>query len=80
MREGFRMKTWRQVILVNLALTAVGLRTWLDPWTAPEEVALLDLIHATDPVMHAIFTGVHIGATGLAFLMVSMVALSIWRI
>ena len=32
------MKTWSQVILVNLALTAVGLRVWLDPWPALGEV------------------------------------------
>ena len=24
-------KTWTHVVLVNLALTAVGLRLWLDP-------------------------------------------------
>ena len=42
------MKTWRQVILVNLALTAVGLGVWLDPWPAPGEVALLDLVRGTD--------------------------------
>ena len=42
------MKTWRQVILVNLALTAVGLRVWLDPWPALGDVPLHDLIHVTD--------------------------------
>ena len=31
-------KTWSHVVLVNLALTAVGLRLWLDPWTARGEV------------------------------------------
>ena len=49
------MKTWNQVILVNLALTAVGLRVWIDPWPAPGEVTLLDLVRATDPLMHHIF-------------------------
>ena len=44
------MKTWGQVILVNLALTAVGLRVWLDPWPALGEVPLLDLVLATDPL------------------------------
>ena len=44
------MKTWNQVILVNLALTAVGLRVWLDPWSAPGETALPDLVGATDPL------------------------------
>ena len=35
------MKTWSHVILVNLALTAVGLRVWLDPWpTTPEDESL----------------------------------------
>ena len=53
------MKTWNQVILVNLALTAVGLWVWLDPWPAPGETALPDLVGATDslgqvtrPVVH----------------------------
>ena len=44
------MKTWSQVILVNLALTAVGLRVGLDPWPALGEVPLLDLVLATDPL------------------------------
>ena len=74
------MKTWRQVILVSLALTAAGLQAWLSPWLAPGEVALLDLVRATDPVMHALFAGIYIAATGLAFLIVSLVTLSIWRI
>lgn len=26
------MTTWSQVILINLALKAVGLRVWLPPW------------------------------------------------
>ena len=43
------VKTWSQVILVNLALAAVGLRAWLDPWPARGEVPLLDLVAATDP-------------------------------
>ena len=60
------MKTWSQVILVNLALTAVGLRLWLDPWPAVGEVALLDLVRATDPVMYAVFAGVYIATPGLA--------------
>ena len=53
--KAFRMKTWRQVILVNLALAAVGLRVWLDPWPAFGEVPLLDLVHAgarTGPSRH----------------------------
>ena len=74
------MKTGSQVILVNLALPALGLRVWLDPWPAPGEFALLDLVRATDPVMHALSAGVYIAAAGLAFLIVSLVALSIWRI
>ena len=74
------METWSQVILVNLALAAVALRVWLDPWPAPGECALLDLVRATDPVMHALSAGVYIAATGLAFLVVSLVALSIWLI
>ena len=44
------MKTWSQVIPVNLALTAVGLRVWLAPWPSLGEVPLPDLIHATDPL------------------------------
>ena len=48
--KAFRMKTWRQIILVNLALTTVGLRVWLDPWPAPGEVALLDLVRETEPL------------------------------
>ena len=35
------MKTWTHVVLVNLALTAVGLRLWLDPWPAPGEGAVV---------------------------------------
>ena len=54
------MKTWNQVILVNLALTAVGLRVWLDPWPALGEVALLDLVHATDSLLYTIFAAVYI--------------------
>ena len=48
------MKTWSQVILVNLALTAVGLRVWLDPWPALGEVPLLDLVsrHRSPHVRH----------------------------
>ena len=74
------LKTWTPVVLLNLALTAVGLRVWLSPWPAPGEVALLDLIRATDPFMHALFAGVYIAAPGLAVLIVSAVTLSIWRI
>ena len=74
------MKTWSHVILVNLALTAVGLRVWLDPWPALGEVPLLDLVHATDPLMYAIFPAVHIATPGFAVLIVSVVTLSIWRI
>ena len=59
------MKTWSQVILVNLALTAVGLRVWLDPWPALGEVALLDLVHATDPFMYAVFAAVYIATPRL---------------
>ena len=36
------MKSWNQVILLNLALTAVGLRGWLAPWPPPGKVALLE--------------------------------------
>ena len=78
--KAFHMKTWPHLILGNLAFTAVGLRVWLDPWPAPGECALLDLVRATDPVMHALSAGVYIAATGLAFLVVSLVALSIWLI
>jgi len=74
------MKTWRQVILVNLALAAVGLRVWLDPWPAPGEVALLDLIHATDPFMYAVFAGVYIATPGLAVFLAGLLVRSIWRI
>jgi len=74
------MKTWRQVILVNLALTAVGLRVWLDPWPAPGEVALLDLIHATDPFMYAVFAGVYIATPGLAVFLAGLLVRSIWQI
>ena len=49
------LKTWNQVILVNLALAAVGLRTWFTPWPAPGDDALLDLVRETDPLMHHIF-------------------------
>ena len=74
------LKTWTPVVLLNLALTAVGLRAWLSPWPAPGEVALLDLIRATDPFMYSLFAGVYIAAPGLAVLIVSAVTLSIWRI
>ena len=74
------MKTWSQVILVNLALTAVGLRAWLDPWPAAGEVALLDLVRATDPVMYAVFAGVYIATPGLAVLIAGLLAFSIWNI
>ena len=74
------MKTWSQVILINLALAAVGLRVWLDPWPALGEVALLDLIHATDPFMYAIFAAVYIATPGLAVFIAGLLALSIWRI
>ncbi len=74
------MKTWRQLILVNLALAAVGLRVWLDPLPAPGEVALLDLIHATDPLMYAIIAAVHIVTPGLAVILAGLLSLSIWRI
>ena len=37
------LKAWTQVVLLNLALTAVGLRAWLFPWPAPGLVALLHL-------------------------------------
>ena len=74
------MKTWNQVILINLALTAVGLRVWLDPWPAPGEVALLDLIHATDPLMYSVFAAVHIVTPGLAVILAGLLARSIWQI
>ena len=74
------MKTWSQVILVNLALTAVGLRLWLDPWPASGEVALLDLVHATDPFMYAIIAAVHIATPGLAVFLAGLLALSLWQI
>ncbi len=44
------MKTWGQVILVNLALTVVGFRVWLDPWFSLGDVSLPDLVLATDPL------------------------------
>ena len=74
------MKTWSQVILVNLALTAVGLRLWLDPWPAVGEVALLDLVRATDPVMYAVFAGVYIATPGLAVFIAGLMVLSVWQI
>ena len=74
------MKTWSQVILVNLALTAVGLRVWLDPWPAAGEVALLDLVRATDPFMYAVFAGVYIATPGLAVFIAGLLALSVWHI
>ena len=74
------MKTWSQVILVNLALTAVGLRVWLDPWPALGEVPLLDLVHATDPLMYAIFAAVYIATPGLAVFLAGLLAFSIWQI
>ena len=74
------MRTWRQVTLVNLALTAAGLQAWLSPWLAPGEVALLGLVRETDPFMHTLFASVYIAATGLGVLIVSLVTLSIWRL
>ena len=74
------LKTSTQVVLINLALTAAGLRAWLSPWPAPGEVALLDLVRATDPFMYALFAGLYIAAPGLAVLIVSVDTLSIWRI
>ena len=44
-------------MLVNLVLTAVGLRVWLDPWPALGEVSLLDLVHVTDPLGPLYFKG-----------------------
>ena len=44
------LKTWTRVVLLNLALIAAGLRAWLSPWPAPGEVALPDLVGATDPL------------------------------
>ena len=73
------MKTWSQVVLVNLALTAVGLRVWLDPWPAFGEVALLDLVHATDPLMYAVFAAVYISTPGFAVFIAGLLALSIWQ-
>ena len=43
------LKTWIRIVLLNLALIAAGLRAWLSLWPAPGEVALLDLVGATDP-------------------------------
>ena len=71
------MKTWNQVVLINLALTAVGLRVWLDPWPALGEVPLLDLVHATDPLMYAIFAAVYIATPGLAVFIAGLLAFSI---
>ncbi len=73
-------KTWTHVVLVNLALTAVGLRLWLDPWPAPGEVALIDLIRATDPLMHAVFAGAYLATPGLAVLLTGLLCLSVWQI
>ena len=53
------MKTWWQVILVNLALTAVGLRVWFDPWPALGEVALFDLVRAAHPLVQVTRPVVH---------------------
>lgn len=48
-------KTWSQFIAVNLALTAVGVKVRLPPWPARGEVALPDLVRATDPSMVTLF-------------------------
>ena len=44
------LKAWTRVVLLNLVLTAPGLRAWLSPCLAPGEVALPDLVWATDPL------------------------------
>ena len=49
------MKTWTQGLLTILALKAVAVRMWLFPWPVPGEVALPDLVRATDSFMHALF-------------------------
>ena len=69
------LKTWTQVVMLILALITAGLRAWLSPWPTPGEVALLDLVRATDPLMHDLFTGVYIAAPGLAVLIVSVITL-----
>ena len=74
------MKTWNRAILINLALTAVGLRVWLDPWPAPGEVALLDLVRTTDPVMYGVFAGVYVLTPGLAVFLAGLLCLSVWQI
>ena len=51
------MKTWTQGLLTILALTAVAVRMWLSPWPVLGEVALPDLVRATDSFMHALFAG-----------------------
>ena len=52
-----QMRIWSQVIAVNLTLTAVGLRVRLPPWRVRGEVALLDLVRATDPFMYTLSAG-----------------------
>ena len=56
------LKSRTQVVLLNLALMAAGLRTWFSPWLPFSEVALLALARATDPYRHTRIAGVHIAA------------------
>ena len=51
------MNTWTQLLLIISALAAVALRMWLFPWPASGEVALLDLVRATDPFMCSLCAG-----------------------
>ena len=74
------LKTWNQVILMNLALTAVGLRVWFTPWPAPGEDALLDLVRETDPLMYATCAAVYLAAPGLAVFIAGLLGLSVWKI
>lgn len=45
--EVYRLKIWIQLVLLNLALTAVGLRACLSPWLAWAEIALPGLAWET---------------------------------
>ena len=71
LREGLNAEVPDAVVLLNLIFTGAGLRAWISQWLAAGKVALLDLVQATDPFMHAFFAGVNITAPGLAVLIVS---------
>ena len=56
------LKSRTRVVLLNLALMAVGLRTWFSPWLPLSAVTLLALARATDPYRHARIAGVPVAA------------------